>query len=156
MVLILAVLRGDQLSKAVAYICGSNGRRKARHFCGHLSCVTWGCWYRWRTWLTVSMIVIYLVLSLIWLSLITYAFIVYDPFSAFKTWYIGSFFVLGVAAMTLITTRQHWIHFTAPDIQRYITRLSFFVFAYGFYGVCWHEWHLHAQCSTVTCFLCSG
>ena len=127
--------RADLWSQCLVCVCGPSGKRKVRNFCSNLSCINWSCWSGWRIWATVLLMMIYLAFSLIWLSSLTYTFITYEPFSSFKTWYVASFFVLATTAMFLITLRQHWVHYTRPNMQRYIIRIAFFVHSYGFYSV---------------------
>ena len=130
------VARADLWSKCIAHVCGREGKRRVRQCCASLSCIGWRCWLRWRVWLTIMMMAMYLLISAIWLSSLTYVFIARNsPFSSFKSWYIGSFFVLGTLAVSLITLRQHWVHYTRPDLQRYIIRIAFFVHSYAFYSV---------------------
>ena len=130
-----AFFQTDFSANLIACICGSKGRRKVRQCCASLACNRWQCWLRWRFWLTISLMMSYLVAFSIWLALLTYLFIDYEPFSPFKSWYVTSFFLLGTYTMTLVTIRQHWVHFTKPHMQKYIVRIALFVLAYAFYSV---------------------
>ena len=128
-------IRADLWSKFISFLCGRSGKSRVRSCCASLSCIEWRCWSKWRTWVTALMLSFYCVLSLIWLSSLSYTFAEFEPPSFFKTWYVAAFFLFLTTGVTLITLRQHWIHYTRPDLQRYIIRIAFFVLAYGFYSV---------------------
>lgn len=127
--------QADFAAKLIACVCGSKGRRKVRQCCASLACNRLQCWLRWRFLLTISLMIGYLVAFCTWLGLLTYLFIDYEPFSPFKSWYVTSFFLLGTYTMTLVTIRQHWVHFTKPYMQKYIVRIALFVLSYAFYSV---------------------
>ncbi len=122
-------------SRFLACTCGPSGMGKVRNICSSLSCIRWGCWLRWRIWMPILFMILYVLVSFLWLSSLNYAFIEYRPFSSFKTWYVGSLFVLSTAAMTIITLRQHWVHYTRPDMQGHIIGIALFVHLYGFFSV---------------------
>ena len=132
---IAVLIRADLWSRCLSYCCSREAKQKIRRTCTNLSCTHFGCWSRWRGWLSALLVILFCIVVLIWVPILTYQAVTYQPLSPFKAWYYSMYCVIGALGITLVTLRQHWVNYTKPDLQRYIIRVTFFVPTYGFYSV---------------------
>lgn len=121
-------------SRCITTLLTESSKEKLRTTCSNMSCVHWTCWLRWRIWLTIILILGYILFVILWTSSLCYTFSI-APTGPFAGWYVASFFVMCNIGVSLITLREHWINYSQPYLQKYIIRISFMVAIYGYFSV---------------------
>jgi hypothetical protein len=96
---------------------------------GSLTCrrICRGC-SSWRAWLTVVMVMVYIVYTVIWTSALSYEFYHGTACTGpFCGWFVSSFVVMWTVGLFMISLRLHWINYTKPHEQRYVIFIATFL-----------------------------
>ena len=95
------------------------------------SCMKWHCWIKWRTWLTVAVVVVYSILLLVFLPLMIFGLYAVHAEIQFSAWFVSAVFVLLTIPIFLANLLQHLYNYTKPQLQAYIVRILWIVPVYS-------------------------
>ena len=95
------------------------------------SCIRWHCWIKWRTWLTVAVVVVYSILLLVFLPLMIFGLYAVHAEIQFSAWFVSAVFVLLTIPIFLANLLQHLYNYTKPQLQAYIVRILWIVPIYS-------------------------
>ena len=100
------------------------------------SCIRWRCWVKWRLWVTVAVVFIYVSVLLVALPLMIFGLYEAHAKAQFSAWFVAAVFVLLTIPIFLANLLQHLFNYTKPHLQAYIMRILWIVPVYSIDSVC--------------------